>query len=371
MKELLYLCTKSVQFTFNDMFFSQTDGVAMGSPLGPVLANIFMVELERSSVPKMRKIMKFWYRYVDDTICLVKEGKLERILKKLNKFHKNIEFTYEEERNFMLAFLDVLLIRTSKGFDTAVYRKETNTDIYLHWESFAPIVWKKGTLTGLVKRAFTISSKDYLLEMELDYLRKVFIDINGYPKWFVYQTIETERKKKCNPVSDDQQSDADIDENSTKKLQICLPYQGGKGERVTRKMKNYLKNCLPNVETRVTFKGTRLSSNFSIKDKIQNQHKHNIVYEGQCPDCDANYIGETERRFIIRANEHAEKDVNSHLLRHSKQTGHSRVGMQNIKIIGSSYRNKFKRKLSEALFIKQKRPKLNVQEKSVPLLLFK
>ena len=43
-KELLNLCTKSVHFTFGGNIYVQNDGVAMGSPLGPILANIFMVE---------------------------------------------------------------------------------------------------------------------------------------------------------------------------------------------------------------------------------------------------------------------------------------------------------------------------------------
>ena len=47
MKELLLLCTKSVHFIFNGKIYIQIDGVAIGSPLGPVLANIFMVELKK------------------------------------------------------------------------------------------------------------------------------------------------------------------------------------------------------------------------------------------------------------------------------------------------------------------------------------
>ena len=39
MKELLLLCTKHVHFTFNGDIYIQLDGVTMGSPLGPFLAN--------------------------------------------------------------------------------------------------------------------------------------------------------------------------------------------------------------------------------------------------------------------------------------------------------------------------------------------
>ena len=45
-KELLYLCTKELHFTFNSNIYIQYDGVAMVSPLGPLLANIFMTSLE-------------------------------------------------------------------------------------------------------------------------------------------------------------------------------------------------------------------------------------------------------------------------------------------------------------------------------------
>ena len=51
MKELFYLCTKNVHFSFDNETYIWNDGVAMGSPLGPILVNMLMVELERSVLP--------------------------------------------------------------------------------------------------------------------------------------------------------------------------------------------------------------------------------------------------------------------------------------------------------------------------------
>ena len=39
--ELMKMAISSVEFSFNDIMYRQIDGVAMGSPLGPALANIF------------------------------------------------------------------------------------------------------------------------------------------------------------------------------------------------------------------------------------------------------------------------------------------------------------------------------------------
>ena len=59
MKDMLILCAKSVHFSMNGDIYLQIDEVAMGSPLGPVLAGFYMVELERSLVPKLSNYIKF------------------------------------------------------------------------------------------------------------------------------------------------------------------------------------------------------------------------------------------------------------------------------------------------------------------------
>ena len=74
MRDLLLLCTKNVHFSYNGDIYTQADGVAMGSPLSPVLAGIFMVELERTILPTLREHISPWKRYVDDTISYIKQN---------------------------------------------------------------------------------------------------------------------------------------------------------------------------------------------------------------------------------------------------------------------------------------------------------
>ena len=181
MKNILILCTKNVHFTFTNEIYIQNDGVVMGSPLGPILAGIFMVELENTLVPKLKQHIKNWRRYVDDTFVYVKNDSIEYVLSVLKSFQPNIKFSYEKEVNNTLPFLDVLFIRNSEHIHTTVYRKETNNDLYLYWDVFAPISWKCGPIRTLVIRAYIIYSDNNYLQQELKHLKHVFHIQNGYP----------------------------------------------------------------------------------------------------------------------------------------------------------------------------------------------
>ena len=68
-----------------------------------------------------------------DTFVYVKRGLTEYVFSVLNSFHDNIKFTYQQENNNRLSFLDVLLIRDYSKINTTVFRKDTYNDLYFHF----------------------------------------------------------------------------------------------------------------------------------------------------------------------------------------------------------------------------------------------
>ena len=73
--------------------------------------------------------------------------------------------------------------------ETRVYRKSTNTDIYIHWNIYASSSWKCNTLKTLIMRGYMISSNDSYLNLELKYVRRVFHEQNEYPHWVITKVI--------------------------------------------------------------------------------------------------------------------------------------------------------------------------------------
>ncbi|BHF84208.1 hypothetical protein SprV_0902735800 [Sparganum proliferum] len=125
-------------FTFNGHTYEQIQGTPMGSPVSGYLAEAVLQELEtrvfRSYKPK------FWVRYVDDTFVVLHRDAKKVFRGELNSIFPQIQFTMEEEKDGTLSFLDVRATRQEDGtLQTGVFRKATNTEKILHYNSDRPL----------------------------------------------------------------------------------------------------------------------------------------------------------------------------------------------------------------------------------------
>ena len=68
-RELMLIAPRGVEFSFNNQMYKQLDGMAMGSPLGPALANIF-VGFHESRLFDITLKPGVYFLFVDDTFAI-------------------------------------------------------------------------------------------------------------------------------------------------------------------------------------------------------------------------------------------------------------------------------------------------------------
>ena len=113
-------------FIFNGEFYRQIDGLAMGGPLGPSLANFFLVHLEKTRMSRCPTEIKpkLYLRYIDDIFALLHANQsYEDFFRFINTLHPNLEFTVEVATT-SLPFLDVEVNLLDDSIELSVFRKK-------------------------------------------------------------------------------------------------------------------------------------------------------------------------------------------------------------------------------------------------------
>ena len=290
LKKLLIKATKEVEFSFADKMFSQVDGIAMGSPLGPTLANIFLGYHESLLISSLASLPTIYFRYVDDCFAIFDSRALALdFLVLLNGMHSSLSFTMEEESNDEISFLDVRVIRDGIYFLTTVYRKPTFTGLYTQWQSFSAKRQKLALICSLTTRAKRICSPS-LLSQELDKLRNIFIS-NGYPLSIVdryMQLILKDREVFFGP----------------KKCQIYLklPWLGDSSTKFESRISNIISSSFPALHLLCCF-SSRTTFSTTNKDVLPMHNLSNLVYSFTCV-CERMYIGKTTQRLSERMKQH-------------------------------------------------------------------
>ena len=186
--ELLRIATKNQLFQFEGNLYEQVDVVAMDSPLGPLMANAFMCNIEKQ-LETENKMPAFYKRYVDDTLSAMPDVETaSEFLTTLNNTHPSIDFTMELEVNGRLRFLGMDIIRNGCRLDTKVYRKPTVTGLLLHYHSHVDGRYKRSLLNTMLNRAFKLSLTWELFHQECERLKVIF-SRRRYPDKLVKSTI--------------------------------------------------------------------------------------------------------------------------------------------------------------------------------------
>ena len=81
---LLEFCLKITYFSFQGQFFEQVEGAAMGSPVSPIVANLYMEYLEQKALSTAPCPPRFWCRYVDDTFVIQEEANKQGFPQNIN-----------------------------------------------------------------------------------------------------------------------------------------------------------------------------------------------------------------------------------------------------------------------------------------------
>ena len=163
--KLLEFCLNSTSFTYQGQFYQQVEGAAMGSPLSPIVANIYMEKFEEEALATAPHPPSLWKRYVDDTFVIQKEEHSNEFLQHINSIEEKIKFTAESTRaDGAMPFLDTLVTpRRDGSLETRVYRKPTHTNQYLQWDSHHAINNKYSIISTLLHRAKNICSNKELM----------------------------------------------------------------------------------------------------------------------------------------------------------------------------------------------------------------
>ena len=123
----------------------------MGSCLGSTLANIIMTELEIKVLDSLFKdaLLKFYICFRDNTLDLIKELNINKVLSKLNSFHPSLNFTVGKFDDGVVHYLDLKTVDN----ETDIYHKNTHTSQYMLFSSYTTWNIKTAWIKALYNKA--------------------------------------------------------------------------------------------------------------------------------------------------------------------------------------------------------------------------
>jgi Reverse transcriptase (RNA-dependent DNA polymerase) len=182
--------------TFREKVYQQTNGTAMGSPMAPNFANLYMYQIEKKTVQLFKhKGLAFYTRFIDDIFAIFNGTRKEAMefIQAMNSLHPTIKITHQISLE-SVPFLDVTITKghryKAKGIlDISIHQKELNKYLYLPYHSYHTIAQKLGFIKGEAIRYVRLNSSkdkyDELLQLFIERLQR-----RGYPLNFIQKALK-------------------------------------------------------------------------------------------------------------------------------------------------------------------------------------
>ena len=353
--QLLEVATTNQLFQFDGQLYEQTDGVAMGSPLGPLMANVFMCHLE-DKLARDGMVPSLYRRYVDDTLArMPNTDAASDFLATLNGLHPSLKFTMELPSENTIPFIGIQIIKNGTELETRVYRKPTNTGLLLHFQSHVDKRYKTGLLKTMLYRAHALSSTTEAFNEECAKLRSIFSRLD-YPIGLVNSTINMFILSKPEKT---------IDDGNT--IRIVLAFKDQIAANAVRRQLRDLSRKIC-VTLQPIFMSKKLEQDLKPKEiKPSIVNRQCVVYKFACDLCDADYVGYTARHLHQRIAKHKYSSIGKHLL---EAHGDKNLLNEGQFRVLKKCRGKFDCLVYEMLFIQELKPSLNTQSDSISAKLF-
>jgi len=370
-RKLLNLSLNDTYFKFNNSIYKQVDGLAMGSPLSPVAANIFLNFFETSLLNQCPLDIKpsFYKRYLDDTFMLFSnEQQARNFFDYINSRHANIKFTFEGELDKRLAFLDINVCRNDNCFITSVYRKPTFSGLGTNYFSNIYKKYKSSSLFTLVNRAYKLSSDFVSFDQEINFLRNFFIT-NNYPAKLFNQVVKQY-------LGNIYQSRVPVITVPKRTVYLELPFIGYHTNKLKHEVNLIMTKYYPHIQARYYFRNNfKVGSFFKKCDIPPMPLRSSVVYKYTCDCCQQFYIGSTVlqmfRRYSahqgvsFRTNRPLSSPEKSSIREHSEQSDHP-FKVQNFTIL-DNVKPQIQLRTLESLYIYKCKPQLNDSQSAIPL----
>ena len=301
---------------------------------------------------------KLYVCYIDVVFAVLDDvNACSSFLNILNSQHDNIKFTIEKSTN-TLQFVDVDIKISENTVDTWVWRKLTNTGLFLNFAATCPIKWKSGLVLCMLHRARLICSSDSLFFREVEILKSL-CSANNYPTQFFDKILLKFLVLSSHRTQENENSD---------ECETCffrVSYIGPASKQCTKSLSELAYREF-GLKLRVVYDTFKINRYFQVKTKGQHALCSNVVFQLRC-SCDTNlaYVGMTTRHLAARASEHLvlagphKSAIKDHI--RACATGREEKYTVNSFQILKRCHTEYETKIQEALLIKKLNPKSNKQ----------